>query len=463
MKRILLVVGGLIAVAAVLFLVWFFFLKSVVVEQNQPFTEDFGFGTFFDTEFQNGNDFVPDFSNLEPEDFVPQEEIPILRQLSREPVAGYIFFKEEFESVQVNEDLSEETFTDERYVFRFMERVTGHIIETKEDNLENEKVTNTTTQKIYNAIFSSDGNSVLFEKLSFDEENIDSFIGVVTETEIEEPTTETEVAEGEDVETETVEILEEKVLEIRPYSIIFDNFVPGPDLNSFAYTLKSLNSSNIEIGNFEDGDSVETLNTPLRDIVIDWPSENIINMTTKADSGEPGYSYIINTVSGNIEKIIEDIDGLTVKVSGDGNSAIYAGQINGGYNLVYRNLETREETEFTFRTLPEKCAFSNTQNNIVYCGGSINSNPSGLPESWFKGKITFNDSIWKLNTDTGRVDIFYTFDQNKFGAFDVVDIKLTEGDEFLTFLNKKDLTLWSLNLEALNNTDDIILDSEEVF
>ena len=92
-----------------------------------------------------------------------------------------------------------------------------------------------------------------------------------------------------------------------------------------------------------------------------------------------------------------------------------------------------------------------------------NSVNTKLPDDWYKGKVSFNDSIWKINTTTGLVEMFYNFNRNKFGSFDLIDLSLTEGDEFMLFKNKKDLTLWSLNLKELDNRNVFTTDSPEDF
>ena len=58
--------------------------------------------------------------------------------------------------------------------------------------------------------------------------------------------------------------------------------------------------------------------------------------------------------------------------------------------------------DLSFNTLPEKCVFSKKNPAVVYCGMPKNFEQELLPDSWWQGKISFNDEICKINTDTGE-------------------------------------------------------------
>ncbi len=459
MKKFILVFLGIIIVVAIGLGVWMLINKSPLTNNNgEPFSGESGFGSFFDTKNGRNNNFTGGpFDDLEESDFVATTKLPILRQLSAEPVAGYVFFKKEFEILNSNigeeETVTEETIKEGRFVFRFIERATGHIFETAEHFLTTTKITNTTSPKIVSALFSDDGNFVFFEKLNITGEGIDSFIGEVVEQEI--PQT------NEDEQTSTIN--KSYSLEIEPYSILSNLTVPSPNKNSFAYLVSSNESSSIFIDSFENKNKVEIFNTPIKEWLIDWTTQDTINMTTKPSSESVGHSYSLNTRTGSLNKLIGNINGLTTKISPNEEGLLYSETSGNSIITRFKSLESGEDRRIPLSVLPEKCVFSNTQDDVIYCGTQSNSVNTKLPDDWYKGKVSFNDSIWKINTTTGLVEMFYNFNRNKFGSFDLIDLSLTEGDEFMLFKNKKDLTLWSLNLKELDNRNVFTTDSPEDF
>lgn len=438
MKKYLPLIGIIFTILIIVFAFWFFFLRTSSTTEQTLIDNGGGFGTFFDTENQGGGfNFQDSIANLPDEAFVKNSRIPILRQLSSEPIAGYTFFKKEFEVINNDlatstEEVPVNTETEEKYVFRFMERGTGHIFETTEDTLTTEKITNTSVSKIINAIFSENGNKIIFEKLSEDEENIDSFLGNIID----------EIEEGGS---------EQKILEVQPYSILSKNFTLSPKKDLFAHMKLNSDSSTIYSTNFDLKETVLEQSI-IKDWLISWDSENYISMFTKPSSKIPGYGYILNIKNGNSEKIFNQINGLTFKLSPDAQSAIYSESNGNSFSLKFKNLETEEIRDFPISAIPEKCVFSNTQENIIYCGTSTLIPSATYPDDWYKGKVSFDDSIWKINTNTGRSETLYQFD-DMYGNFDVIDIQLTSDDEFILFKNKIDLTLWSINLKEMDNSD----------
>jgi hypothetical protein len=460
MKKFLLVFVGALLIILILVGFWFLLTRnnSTDIEPATPFEGETGFGDFFDIESGGNIGFEGFTETLDEEDFIAETQIPILRQLSAEPVAGYTFFKKEFDFINPNigdeETEGESTIKEDRYVFRFMERATGHIFETAEHTLTTEKITNTTTQQVYNAIFSNEGQYVVFEKTSATSESVDSFVGEIIEKEIE-TTTDENILLSEETEKEFV-------LEIEPYSIVSNFFVSSPSKNSFAYIISSNDSASITTDSFTSRGKESIFNSPIKEWQMDWKSDSI-NLTTKPSSKADGVSYLLNTNTGSLNKLIGGIKGLTTNISQDGETLLYSESSGNSVVVRVQDVVSGEASRLAISTLPEKCVFSKTRENIIYCGAQSNSTNASLPDDWYKGKVSFRDSIWEINTENNFVSIFYNFDENKFGEFDLINLDITEGDEYLTFVNKKDLTLWSLNLSVLNNEDSFSIDSPEDF
>jgi len=450
MKKILFVLGTLLLIALVILAFWFLFFRNTTPENPEIIDNTDTFGTFFNSEDGSVGSFFGPGKDVElaPEDYVENTQIPILRQLSVNPIAGYTFYKKEFDVLEqdlnaTNEDKEKE----ERYAFRFMERGAGHIFETEEKSMAIKKVSNTTNQKIISSQMSKDGQFVLFEKLSGSAENIESFFG--------------ELFPPEEIEGETIT---DPVfnLETEAYSILSSFFTTSPNKQNFAYITEAGPSSSVFIDNFKKNERKEIFNSPIKEWLLDWPSENKILLITKPSATENGFAYLLDTKTGILNKILGNIKGLTVKVNSSADNVLYSETERSTVILRTKNLGTGETKRVALSTLPEKCVFSSVEKNIIYCGAPNYSISAKYPDDWYKGLFFFEDSIWKINSETGLVDSVYHFDKNKYGRFDIEEMTITDEDEFLVFKNKRDLTLWSLNINALKN-DSFIPDSAEDF
>lgn len=433
MKKIILTIISILTVLALAFGIWYFFFKGEGSPLENPF--DFGesedFGSFFDTNNSGNQDGGSQATSTQTIDSRGNVIIPALRRLSIEPVAGYTVFEKEFEVIDSPLFATTSTSTkptikkEKRYVFRFIERATGHIFETREDQMTVEKKSNETFQKINFAFFFDDPNKLLLQKEGGAGENIDSFL-----------------AEIKKVGTTT----DETKLEINPLSIVSSNFSISPDKKSFAYLTKDLTSSSVVINTKEKTKEQILFNSPVREWEIDWVTDSIITMNTKASGGELGYLYFLNPKTKSFTKIIGDVMGLTSITKNDGTQVLFSSSNQNRISLQHKNITTGEIKNLSLSTLPEKCVFSNINKNKIYCASPNRTEPVKYPDAWYKGLVSFDDFIWEINLENSSVKLFYSFDSEELGSFDMINLELTKDDKFLTFVNKKDLTLWSLDI-----------------
>ena len=69
------------------------------------------------------------------------------------------------------------------------------------------------------------------------------------------------------------------------------------------------------------------------------------------------------------------------------------------------------------------------------------------PDSWYQGVVSFNDKIWKVDINTNSSELIFDFQTESGKDFDVIEPFLSDDDEYLFFINKKDLSFWSLSLK----------------
>jgi hypothetical protein len=81
----------------------------------------------------------------------------------------------------------------------------------------------------------------------------------------------------------------------------------------------------------------------------------------------------------------------------------------------------------------------------VVCGVPSYFPEANYPDDWYKGVISFNDEIWIYDVNNFAKEKVNISQRDKV-ALDIINPQLSEDDNFLLFQNKKDLSLWILDL-----------------
>jgi len=303
---------------------------------------------------------------------------------------------------------------------RYIERETGHIFETSVGSFTRERLTNTTIPRVYEALWSRDGESVILRYLGEDDKTIQSFSGKIAAPE-----------EGS--------VSGEGSLE----GIFLGAQIK--DLDFFGSQIFSLiETGGGSIGVVSDPDDAnknQVFSSPLKEWLVEWPERNTVTLTTKPSSGAPGYLYFLDIGDESLERVLGGILNLTTLTSLDLSKVLYS--TSGSLRVLDR--ASGDSISLSLNTLPEKCVWGKINSSVIYCG-IPKSLPAGLPETWYQGIISLSDDIWKINTDTGQTDVLVR-PVDEYGVeIDLVKPSLDEEELYLLFLNKKDSSLWSLKI-----------------
>lgn len=415
------------------FVVWLFFFKE------DPATNTYeGFSRsedFFPVNTENG---IGEQGQLDengnPTELVNRNLIPRLRQLSQVPTAGSIAFerKGNLSRQTIGQDGSEQTTTENTVIFRYIERATGHLYEAREDSLTQIRLSNTTIPKVFDASFSNDGERALLKILKEDQETIDTLSASV----VSKSTT--------SVETYRVEpdgfSLEGTFLS---QNIISSDI----SKDGLAYLLSNNSGgSSLITSTFTDLSKKIIFESPLKNWMIDRVNSNNILITNKADSRVSGFSYLVNSQNGSFNKIVGDLTGLTTLMSPNAKWLLYSVSRNNELDLYALNTEDDKVINLGINTLPEKCVFSIKSEDVLFCGAPNQAPRVALPETWYQGRVNFDDNIWKINLSLETYDQILGDKEEVDDSFDVIKPTLSPNDDFVLFINKRDLTLWSLEI-----------------
>ena len=172
-----------------------------------------------------------------------------------------------------------------------------------------------------------------------------------------------------------------------------------------------------------------------------WGDNDSITLTTKPSSSSVGFAYLLSPNTRTISYLAGPGEGLSVLY----NQA--SGRLLKSFDgLSYVSNSSNEEFDLEQYLLPEKCVWNRFD---LICGWSdgiprsFSGGSAVLPDSWYLGDVSFNDSIIRLSSETeykSSSELFNLVDEDLF--IDVVYPKISPDGNFLAFINKKDRSLW---------------------
>lgn len=400
-----------------------------------------GFGSTFGTTTVSGNS-----SSTQPElppaiqtSTSTAPEIPLLRHLFTGPVAGMGFFTKDIfstttpitETIIVANGTTSATTTrtvkpsERKLIARietieFMVRGIGHIYETASTTLNYTKLSNTTITKIQEAFLPAK-DSVIIRDLINDSDVIRTRYGIqkFLSATSSDPTL---------------------VLQQLPTQIT--NLALSPDKSKVFYVQKA--SPTGVISNTDGSGIITAFDSPFKEWLVQWPNDRTLVITTKASANVEGFAYKIDVNTKAMQKLIGGIKGLTTLMSPNGEKLLYSKSESGIPNLYSLDIKTGRSTNLYLRTLPEKCAWSAKEKDILYCGVPSDLALTSYPDVWYQSRIAFDDSIWRVNAATSETRLYAILHALADQPIDVINPVLNASADYLMFQNKTDLSLWGL-------------------
>ncbi len=385
-------------------------------------------------------------------------EIPLaLTQLTTEPVAGLIpitatkiVFTEEStaptiteespfttpSSVEIQVPVTAEPTTETITVpgVRYIVQNSGNIFDLYLDTKKATRITNTTIPRIYDAYFGNGGKNVIARYLEDDRKTITTFSGSTSL-----PLAQLPAENASDV-----------VPPIEP-SQLLGMFFPTNILSlsisdkgdRVFYLEDRPDGSYGTSADFTNALKGSTFTSGLKEWNTEWMTDKTILFTTKPSGLVPGYAYTFDTTTKTFLKTIGAIPGLTTNVSPSGKKILFGEGGKGTLSVKVYDLSTKEIVDLGLKTLPEKCTWDS--DDILYCAIPKSLPSSTYPDAWYQGKVSFSDSIWKLNL----IDNTYITINNPETVGESIDLvapALSQERNHLYFINKKNSTLWVLEL-----------------
>lgn len=391
MKRTFFIVSGTI-VLILIFSVWVFLLLFGTPNNIENAFTNLGLGGNPTPIEQNTESILEQTSQLDINS-------NSLVQLTIRPVAGYGF-------------LSNGTTTAR---LLYAERGTGHIYEIDLTNGIESRIAAKTFLAVTDAIFSPNGG----------------FVVIVSET--EDGTT-----------------------------AVLENLSGGPDyeIPTNASNFKFINDSELRYTTTSASGTAgysfdlieltidQLFSVPLSDIFTIWGSSDTLviskpaprlrgtllrvenDQLARVGSSEYNLSAIVPKEKSS-EYIISKID------------TVQTGQLVSG---VFNEL-SGEFKKLPLLAWPEKCAVDHAAPNILWCATSAPALGRDSQSDWYKGKISFADSLWRFDTVSLRGTLVESLTETSGRNIDAVNVAIDQNSKFLLFKNKIDNSLWLKKLQ----------------
>jgi hypothetical protein len=357
--------------------------------------------------------------------------IKALRLLSDSPVGGFAA-----------------SSTGTTTIMRWVDRGRGNIFETKGNSLEITTLSNTLLPRVYNSSWNK---------------NMTAFIGAILEDDSETPTyiysdiRARKIATTTKTSTSTPVVVQTNQ-NLAPYELLGKTLPEGtisyavsPNKDKVFLLVNNGNGSTGYVANFDGSKITQLFTTPLTQINVEWPATDYISITTKGNASLDGYMYFVSPTKGTWTKVLGPIKGLSTRTSRDAKNIIYskAGSNRDIQTFIY-NVAKATESDASIRTLADKCVWGNFYKELVYCGVPFENVSASYPDDWYKGTVSTIDKIWQVNATTGETKLVEQLIGKAGRVIDAYNLGLDDKDNFLLFMNKYDLSLWSLDLVRSN-------------
>lgn len=342
-------------------------------------------------------------------------KVPILRQLTTTPVGGM-----------------GATSTASSTLVRFIDRGTGHISQASSKDETVLALSNTTLSRVYESIWNKNATALVLRYLKADSDDIATFYGELRAIKVATSTSE--------IATTPYELqgkyLSANILEI----------AGSPSRDKIFELVKENGNGVGYVSTFNGSKRVQIFDTPITQFNVEWPTENIITLTSKGTSYGSGVLYFFDIKSASLKKILGGLRGLSTLTSKDAGKILYSRSEGKSVSTSVYTIKDGSTQAMLFRTLADKCVWSTLHKQDLYCAVPGEMAIADYPDAWYQGGVSFVDQIWHVDTDTGEIHLIANLLKEGDRLIDATNLTFDPKENFLYFINKRDLTLWSLDL-----------------
>ena len=396
MRRVLIISGGVIVFFILLGFFLFFFVPSSQESGGGPAREGV-FGSLFPFNFGGGANITE-----EPSDDVPIVSeggaAPRLRKITANPAVGGIFFEN-------GEDTG----------ILYIERATGHVFEGSTENTTVKRISNTTIPEIQEVVWVNKDQFII--RYLTDEEAIETFSVRLASTS------------------------EEQALQ-GTFITSWDRGVLDPEGRTLFTVTEVAGDASLALVN-PDGSNKRSLFTSPISSWVPLQSRNGLFVYSAPASGIPG--GLFRVVGTAISSVLGNQPGLIAQVSPGGDRVLFSTGEGNAVSLFMMKTDSGEIFESPISTIADKCVFLGDGVRVV-CGVPEEFPEGEYPNDWLLGRVAFSDYLWLVDFELGSATLLSIPEDEANEIIDVLKPFVDPRDEYVGFVNKNDLSLWSLRI-----------------
>ena len=332
-----------------------------------------------------------------------EAELKNLQQLSSMSVAGAVVFSD-----------------NGKLFVRFTERSTGHTYDVPAEGGTLKRVSNTTVPKVYEALWFPNATSSVILRYLGSSENITTYSATLRDNGIEKE-------------------LGGIFLPRNTKSIAL-----SPDGKRVAYLVEGASGASVMTSNTDGGKKTEVFSSPVNDWQVGFPSTATLTLSTKPSGGAFGYFYALTLSNLKMTRLLGDRAGLTALANPTLSRVVFSESTERSLSLKQLTTKNGAVTDLPLATLArDKCIWDRSD-TLLLCAVPSDLPPALYPDAWYQGTVSFTDSLWQLDLESGNATLIDLLDVPL--GLDVEKPFQDSKGDFFFFTNKKDGTLWALRL-----------------
>lgn len=345
-----------------------------------------------------------------------------------EPVAGYTFIEkmitESTSTIASGKTIFREIPVSSSTLILFVDRAAGHVYKKEAFSTSSPfKLANTTMPGIYDAYFLNGGSEILMRYLRTSDNTIVSIMAKL-------PPLSSLVT-----------------LPLRSIQKLPDNIVSvatNRDGGKLSYLVKTNSGSTLYT--YENGFTKKVGDYELSELTLSYAGDELLLMQ-KPSAFEKTY-----TLTSDQKHIYGGRTGQKLLFSSiSKDTYVSSFWSNVGLSLFTSTVKNTNIHTYNAKTLAEKCV-SSSLGRYFYCAvpQELPVIPFGFPDDWYKGLVSFNDSLYILDTVSFNENKIALLEDELGEPFDLIKPVVSTGDTYLAFSNKTNGTLWLTKLLKLS-------------
>jgi hypothetical protein len=422
-NRRLLIAIGFVLLFAVVVIIWYFVYAKPVIAPSLSETKDPFPTQKSPPRFQFLTWGQEDTSTTTTEVTDPLA-LPLVKVWDK-PATGQAFITEDIlkeltstSTVGTSTSIIKKTVRATSTVLIFVDRITGYVYGFPLLTGKAYQISNTLLPGIYDAYFYEKGTRVMMRYIDQDKNQV---VGVTAEV---PNVQENEMA----LPLKNIQYIRSKVTSV----------ATNLKKDRIAYTVAT--NSGSDIYSLTKEGVTRVTSSPFGEWSLSYGG-NTLHATTKPSAYIEGSTFTVP----QFQSEVTEKTGLMSTPSSEGLMLNSMWAKDGLTNFITNNGDIKIAS---FKTLASKCSWGDKKFLVCAIPKMIPKTTEGLPDDWFQGRISFDDDFFIINSSTGDPSSLYTFKPED-GIFDVTNISISEGNNYLGFNKKQDASLWLLNLDLI--------------